>query len=407
MFLAACILCADLKAQPMATCDVNDGVFRDQIYLYNNFQYNSALNRAPSLSRRDPSGKAYIQLPSINPQRMYFIGWDASFIEVAPFGWRVIGRCNFFNGMPVQNHYGANYRQLHMGSGHVRGLRNQYIPKEYTNESQRYSAPLYASEQEAKNCANTSYLNNGKIDEERFYDCMLNEMLGKKEAEVYNCTKKSQGDETKLALCSLAALGGQNEKAAVSQISSCYSRHQDDYKQYPLCMAQQNMSHDAANLLACIEKQSQQGDVTFYGTAACYGGGALDLTPEQQIALECAVGTGGEPYSFASCAGGRLTARELSKCLTNGIGGRGCFGTNNDIVKALSALGVDMSAHYGPNNTIVKTWNNAINDLRNGPGNNNEVTKAFRNAANDITNGPGKNNDIVKAAETIIPGFKW
>lgn len=401
------VLSIDANAQQVATCNISNGSFQDQIYFFNNMQYNSASNPNARPARRDPSGRAFVQLSSFNPQRMYFIGWNSAVIEVATFGWRQIGICNFFNGMPMQNPYARAFGPLKLGNGHVRGMPNRRIPVQYSNAANSFSAPLYTSEQEARDCANDSYDHNGSIDRDKFGDCMLNEMLGEKERALYNCAKKSDDDNTKLALCSLSVLGGQNEKAAVAQISNCYAAHQDNYDMYPLCMAQQNMNEDAAILLSCVEKQSQQGDVTFYGTAACYGGDVVDLTPEQQIALECAAGTGGEPYLFASCAGGRLTARELEKCLSHGIGGQGCFGPNNDIVKALRNVGIDISKEFGPNNDIVKTWNNAVNDIQNGPGKNNEITKTFRNAANDIKNGPGKNNDIVRAVERVVPGFKW
>ncbi|MGK0272109.1 MAG: hypothetical protein ACI88H_002775 [Cocleimonas sp.] len=407
IFFIFSLLAIEVRAQQIATCNVSNGPYQDQIYLFNNMQYNSARNQNPRFARRDPSGRAFVQLSSFNPQRMFFIDWNSSVIEVASFGWRQIGVCNFSNGMPLQNPYAQAFQPLSLGNGHVRGMPNRRIPKDYSNNSNSFSAPLYTTEQGARNCANGSYAHNGSIDREKFGDCMVNEMLGTKERALYNCAKKSNDDNTKLALCSLSALGGKNEKAAVSQIGSCYASHQDNYDMYPLCMAQQNMNEDAAILLSCVEKQSQQGDVTFYGTAACYGGSVIDLTPEQQIALECAAGTGGEPYSFATCAGGRLTARELSKCFTHGIGGQGCFGPNNDIVKALRGIGIDISREFGPNNTIVKNWNNAVNDIKNGPGKNNEVTKTLRNAANDLKNGPGKNNDIVKAVESVVPGFKW
>jgi hypothetical protein len=39
--------------------------------------------------------------------------------------------------------------------------------------------------------------------------------------------------------------------------------------------------------------------------------------------------------AFAGCVGGQLTTTELQKCLALGIGGAGCFGNNNAIVKAI------------------------------------------------------------------------
>ena len=58
----------------------------------------------------------------------------------------------------------------------------------------------------------------------------------------------------------------------------------------------------------------------------------LKLNPEQQIAVQCVVSTGGQPYAAAACIATRLTARELTKCFTEGIGGHGCFGNTNDLI---------------------------------------------------------------------------
>ena len=57
----------------------------------------------------------------------------------------------------------------------------------------------------------------------------------------------------------------------------------------------------------------------------------LRLNPEQQIAVECTVGTGGQLYATAGCIATCLTGRELEKCLANGFGSDGCFGDTNDL----------------------------------------------------------------------------
>lgn len=394
--------------QHIGTCNIPTAMGLDQIYLYNNYTYTSHSAAFHRPLRRDPTGFNYIQLSSNNPNLRYFVSWNAQVVEYTPFGWRIIGHCNYFFNMPSNPNYARDFQNLNYSNAHVRGLSNQYIPERFVNHQQPNSAPLLTTEQDTLICAKRATLRSGNLNKKKFGDCMVNEMLGEDERKLYHCGKSANGDKTKFALCSMSSLGGKNEQLAAEQVSKCYAKHKDNYDQYPLCMASQNMNEDTAILLSCVRRQSEQGEVTFYSTVVCYGVSKIDLnlTPEQQIALECAVASGGEPYSFAACAGGQLTARELDKCFTHGIGGKGCFGPNNDIIKALRGIGINLHEEFGPNNTLVKTWNNAVNDFRHGPGKNNEARKLLTNAVNDITKGPGKNNEIRKFVNTL-PGIKW
>jgi hypothetical protein len=92
------------------------------------------------------------------------------------------------------------------------------------------------------------------------------------------------------------------------------------------------------------------------------------MNEEWRIAAECAVSSGGVPVTFAVCTGGRLTIRELFKCVQGRIG-ESCF---------------------GPNNTIRKFFENAFHDLLNGPGEGNDIVKGLnevRNFAQGIGDG--------------------
>jgi hypothetical protein len=52
---------------------------------------------------------------------------------------------------------------------------------------------------------------------------------------------------------------------------------------------------------------------------------------------------------MAGCVGTQLTATELQKCLTNGIGGNdGCFGENNTAVKFVTNAFNDITKSPGP-----------------------------------------------------------
>jgi hypothetical protein len=48
----------------------------------------------------------------------------------------------------------------------------------------------------------------------------------------------------------------------------------------------------------------------------------------------------------------RLTARELTKCFTDGIGGRGCFGDTNDLVGKNGWVGKQLRAIAGGPNSV-------------------------------------------------------
>lgn len=344
----------------------------------------------------DPSGLTFLRIPSANPfQLAFFVDWQGRVIEINPMGAGPIGFCQFASGFQP---FGApQYQVPELGSWGVRtGNGVQPLPQGAVNQDIRYTQPLYTSEQQALACYNST------SGQDAFADCMLDEMLGEKEQNVYECAQEN-GEVVDIALCSIRANGGANEQVIVANIMECRQSHGDDWSQYPICMMEQEMSEDQARLVGCLKDQAEGGEVTLTGTAVCYGGASLN--PELQIAMECAVTTGGNPMAFAGCAGGQLTQRELTKCFTQGVGGNGCFGPNNEIVKALRAVGVDVTDMFGPTNDVVVAWNNAVNDLQNGPGENNEAVKAITTISNDLVNGPGRNNDIVQGIDKVFPGF--
>jgi hypothetical protein len=65
--------------------------------------------------------------------------------------------------------------------------------------------------------------------------------------------------------------------------------------------------------LSCVTQN--KGDIKSSAVCAL----VKDLTPEQQIAISCAMSTGGQPYAFAACVGGQLFASEVSKCWEDGV----------------------------------------------------------------------------------------
>jgi hypothetical protein len=116
------------------------------------------------------------------------------------------------------------------------------------------------------------------------------------------------------------------------------------------------------NQRAAIECTAESGGNPS-GFATCAGNRMLNsqLNPEQQIAVQCVAEAGGQPYAAAVCTASRLTLRELRKCVTDGIGGHGCFGDSNDLV--------------GRNGWTSRTFGNVLNDLRRGgPGPTNDLS---------------------------------
>jgi hypothetical protein len=141
-------------------------------------------------------------------------------------------------------------------------------------------------------------------DRNNFLTCaggaFLNRSLGPNEQAVLGCAATSDGKLETFAACSGTRLFGSHLSREQTIAIECAAQSQGDVGQMAAC--------GAANMFN------------------------LQLNPEQQIAVQCVVGSGGNPPAAAGCIATRLSARELTKCLTDGIGGRGCFGDNNDLV---------------------------------------------------------------------------
>jgi hypothetical protein len=165
------------------------------------------------------------------------------------------------------------------------------------------------------------------------------------------------GGKEKAALC-LANASSDAERAGciasivpmdpkTALLVGCFAQSNGEAAAMAACALTPNLPPEVARGAQCAS--SSTGGTDF---ALCATGSGLN--PELRIAAECAVSTGGEPISFASCSAGRLTARELGKCLSGEIGkDGGCFGPNNDLVKAFNTQINDLLHGPGPNNDIV------------------------------------------------------
>lgn len=358
------------------------------------------------MGARDPSGQTFMRMPSTAPQlTAFFVGWDLSLIQIHRFqGVQVIGGCQFVPGFmpppPYINLYQPPVMHPQLAVETPAGFMP--VPQTLVDPERPFSKPMITDESRAQTCYQNAWSQSG-LNRQQFGDCMVKAMAGDREAAAYQCARSHDTADAR-AFCMIGILGGQRERQLATALQQCHTTYGADYSRYPLCMSSYTADGDAGRLLACVEQQSRQGDVTVMGTAMCYGAQQLDLNPEMQIVVQCAVATGGEPYSFTSCAGGQLAARELDKCLTGGVGGpQGCFGPNNDLIKGLTEIGNVIGAQFGPGNDLVQAWNTAVNDLTQGPGPNNDAVRVIQNIGNEVGRAPG---NIAKAVERAMPRIK-
>lgn len=188
--------------------------------------------------------------------------------------------------------------------------------------------------------------------------CVLNDRPELATArQLYDCATSDADDPvTLIAGCSEGFLDGDTR-----QFAGCVADNGAETEALVGCAASTVLPEELGPIVEC--GSSSTGGTDF---ALCMFG--PDMNAEWRIAAECAVNSGGEPVTFASCTAGRLTVRELTKCLSGKIG-QDCF---------------------GPNNTIVNAYATVFNDLKNcGLG------KGCL----------GEGNDIVKAAKALEKGI--
>lgn len=355
------------------------------------------------MTMRDPSGIMFLRLPAVNPQRnAYFLDYYGRFFEVDyALGTRQIGYYDFQPPVNPNIYERPIYSQT-VGIETQQGF--QPLPQQIIDVNRPYGNLMITDEQVASTCYQQSLDFSNRLDQQKFGDCMVSNMMGSKENEIYNCVKNARTTDEQ-ALCMVGAMGGENERKISQTLLRCYQEFGNDYTKYTLCLAGNVSDPDLQRLLSCVKNQASVGQVSFMNTAMCYGASKLNLNTEAQIVAQCAVASGGQPYVFAGCAGGQLTAMELNKCLTNGIGGsNGCFGPNNTIMQGLNSVGNALQGEFGPNNDLVRTWNTTMNDIRVGPGQNHEAVRLLRNVGNEA--GRAANN-VGREIKKVLPRIKW
>jgi hypothetical protein len=168
--------------------------------------------------------------------------------------------------------------------------------------------------------------------------------LSSEQQHAVQCVKQHSSDPTGSALCIASGHLSAQDRALVG----CVTDHRSDAYAAAVCAGGTRLSPEQQRLASCAAKYASNP----YAAALCAGGG--NLTPEQMIVAQCAISTMMEPHAFAACVTEQLTQAELQKCLLGKIGGDdGCFGKNNDLVKAIQAGFNGAKALAGGPNSMV------------------------------------------------------
>ncbi|WP_206862081.1 hypothetical protein [Lysobacter changpingensis] len=176
--------------------------------------------------------------------------------------------------------------------------------------------------------------------------CALRALGGdaQRAAEVLECTTKHKASNAQMALCMAGPSIPENLRGA----AECAQTNSDSMESFATCSALKEVSlglgGDLGRLAACAIQA--QGDPL--GTGVCVA--SPGLNPSQQILLQCAVASGGEPITFATCSGGRLALQEFIQCKNVRFADGNCFGRNNEIRRFVRALGLP---DIGPNSVVA------------------------------------------------------
>ena len=235
--------------------------------------------------------------------------------------------------------------------------------------------------------------------EAEMYQCIVHRALPPAYRTTTQCMDENPEDNGAALVCSTGNHDLQDAYERMKEVQDCAKDHEanDDIA---MCAGEKHLGPNERYYAKCVKD-----NMTNYGAAAACGL-AKNLTPEQQIALSCAVKTGGNPKAFVVCTGGQLLAREIGKCWKYGVATeKGCFGPNNDLRKFADSIDGQMKTTLGENSEVYKAYK-LYKDNVLLPGPTHDGVKAFNTALHDIQYGPSASNDIVKAGKqfmNIIP----
>ena len=258
----------------------------------------------------------------------------------------------------------------------------------------RFAAPPIPDLDALKACKASS------SSEKHLMECMVEKAMPPAYRLTRQCLEENPDDPGAALLCSSGNKNLQDSYRRVREVQTC-AEDASDKTDLLMCLGRQTLGPAELYYANCLANNRDSW------SAAAVCALARDLTPEQQIALNCAMQTGGQPQAFAACTGGKLLKRELTKCWENGIATEnGCFGPNNEIIKFWRGVDGTLRNALGESNDMYKAFvfvkNNAL-----APGPNHELVKAANTALGDIRRGGlGPNNDLVKAGNALSNGLQ-
>jgi hypothetical protein len=249
---------------------------------------------------------------------------------------------------------------------------------------------------DVQGCVNQS-ISSGNIG--GFKNCIMTSALPQQYRIAEACLTNPRNDAAQALFCSTHQDAALNAYNRVKSVRECMAKEDASAIRVVGCAGLGVLNERDKYYARCV--LDNEGDLA--RTAVC--GLAPNLTPEQQIALSCAVETGAEPHAYVACTGGQLLDRELNKCLQNGFGGpNGCYGDNNEFRKFFNGIDSVVKQATGGNSAVYQSWK-FMKDNVYAPGPNHEVVKFINNGIRDIQQGPGPNNDIVKAGNALGNGM--
>ncbi|MGA7383500.1 MAG: hypothetical protein WBW81_02035 [Methylocella sp.] len=223
-----------------------------------------------------------------------------------------------------------------------------------------------------------------------FSTCWVSQMMTDQQRQVANCIAGSNGLGG-AAFC----MAGMNLSPIGLRLAGCAQQSGGNLGAAAACAGLRYLDPQAQRVAACVARNP----TNFWGAALCAGG--QNLTPEQQVFANCAVATGMQPYAMAGCVAGQLTTNELQKCVSVGIGGRGCFGENNTIVVLVRDAWRGVAG--GPNSVLNRPAQvfGGPNSVFNNPG-------QLAGGPNSVINNPGQvfggPNSVVRNPDQILGG---
>ena len=230
---------------------------------------------------------------------------------------------------------------------------------------------------------------------EGFFGCLVEEGFPEEYRIARHCRRANPSDAGAALLCSSGREDLQQGYRQLKTIKRCIDSGRRSQYEVADCLGNQFLGTNERYYLGCVTKN--EGDLSKAAICAL----AKDLNAEQQVALACAVSTGGQPAPFVACTGGQLLKRELTKCWEYGIATeQGCYGPNNEIRKCWDELDSQARVAMGANSEGYKAFAFMKNNVF-APGPNHEFVRHFNNALNDVQHGPGPNNDIVRFGQSL------